>query len=115
MDVLKALPRFADNPHVLPGDRAGSHFIGIQKSWQRIRLAAGLPDVRLHDLRHAFASTGVASGESLFITGKLLGHRQASTTQRYAHLAPDPAKAVAERIGERLGALLRGNRTPPDG
>ena len=91
---------------MLPGDRVGSHFIGIQKPWQRVRAVAGLPDLRIHDLRHAFASVAVASGDSLFIAGKILGHRQASTTERYAHLAPDPAKAVADRTAERLAALL---------
>jgi integrase len=107
--VLACLPRFAGNPHVLPGDRPGASFIGIQKPWQRVRALAGLPDVHIHDLRHAFASTAVAAGDSLFIVGKLLGHRQASTTERYAHLAPDPARAVADRTGERLRAMLAGS------
>jgi integrase len=95
------------NPHVLPGDRAGGYFIGIQKPWQRVRALAGLPDVRIHDLRHAFASTAVAAGDSLFIVGKILGHRQSSTTERYAHLAPDPAKAVADRTAGRLAEMMR--------
>lgn len=106
--VLAALPRFAANPHVLPGDRPGAGFIGIQKPWQRVRRLAALPDLRIHDLRHAFASTAVAAGDSLFIVGKLLGHAQASTTERYAHLAPDPARAVADRTAARLGAMLAG-------
>jgi len=104
--VLAILPRFNANPHVLPGDRPGAAFIGIQKPWQRVRALAGLPDLRIHDLRHAFASTAVAGGDSLFIVGKLLGHRQASTTERYSHLAPDPAKAVADRTAERLRAMM---------
>ena len=106
--VLEVLPRMAGNSHVLPGDRPGASFVGIQKPWQRIRALAGLPDLRIHDLRHAFASTAVAAGDSLFIVGKLLGHRQASTTERYAHLAPDPAKAVADRTAERLRTMLAG-------
>jgi integrase len=106
--VLGGLRRYAGNPHVLPGDRAGGSFVGIQKPWQRVRALAALPGVRIHDLRHAFASTAVAAGDSLFIVGKLLGHRQASTTERYSHLAPDPAKAVADRTGERLRAMLAG-------
>jgi integrase len=108
--VLETLPRFASNPHVLPGDRAGSHFVGVQKPWQRIRALAALPDVRIHDLRHAFASTAVAAGDSLFIVGKLLGHRQASTTERYSHLAPDPALAAATRTAERLAGLMSANK-----
>jgi integrase len=106
--VLDTLPRFASNTHVLPGDRAGAGFVGIQKPWQRVRALAGLPDLRIHDLRHAFASVAVGGGDSLFIVGKLLGHRQSATTERYAHLAPDPARAVADRTGERLRAMLAG-------
>jgi integrase len=108
--VLDALPRMVGNPHVLPGDRPGTYFIGVQKPWQRIRRLAGLPDLRLHDLRHAFASVAVASGDSLFIVGKILGHRQSSTTERYSHLAPDPALAVATRTAERLTDLMGANR-----
>lgn len=104
--VLAALPHLATNPHVLPGDRPGSHFVGVQKPWQRVRRVAGLPGLRLHDLRHAFASVAVASGDSLFIVGKILGHRQASTTERYAHLAPDPARAAATRTAERLAEMM---------
>lgn len=107
--VLAPLPRTAGNAHVLPGERPGAPLAPPQKAWQRIRRSAGLPDVRLHDLRHAFASTAVMAGDSLFIVGKLLGHRQASTTERYSHLAPDPARAVADRTGERLRAMLDGN------
>jgi len=108
LELLTGLPRFADNEHVIPGDRAGAAFVGIQKAWQRIRAAAGLGDVHLHDLRHAFASTAVAAGDSLYIVGKLLGHKQATTTQRYSHLAPDPAKAVADRTANRLRAIMEG-------
>ena len=104
--ILQALPRQSGNPHVLPGDKPDSHFVGAQKPWQRLRKAAGLEGVRLHDLRHAFASIAVASGDSLFIVGKVLGHRQASTTERYSHLQPDPVRAVADRNAQRIAALL---------
>jgi integrase len=107
LEALEALPRVVGNPHVLPGDRIAAAFVGIQKPWQRVRALAGLPNLRIHDLRHAFASVAVASGDSLFIVGKVLGHRQASTTERYAHLAPDPARAVADRTAERLAGLLK--------
>jgi integrase len=108
--VLDALPRMASNPHVLPGDRPGAAFVGIQKPWQRIRRLAGLPDLRLHDLRHAYASVAVAAGDSLFIVGKILGHRQSSTTERYSHLSPDPALAVATRTAERLAYMMGANK-----
>jgi len=88
--VLLALPSKSSVGYVLPGERVDSHFIGIQKPWQRIRKRAGLEDVRIHDLRHAFASVAVSSGSSLYAVGKLLGHRQATTTQVYAHLEADP-------------------------
>ena len=110
--VLDQVPRVAGNPHVLPGDRLGAAFVGIQKPWQRVRRLAGLPDLRIHDLRHGFASVAVAAGDSLFIVGKLLGHRQTSTTARYAHLAPDPIKDVADRTGSRMSDLLRGRAAP---
>ena len=104
--VIEALPRLAGSPHVLPGDRPGKLFVGIQKPWQRVRAAAGLADLRLHDLRHAFASVAVAGGESLYVVGKVLGHRQADTTSRYAHLAEDPMKAAADRTAARLAGMM---------
>ena len=112
LELLTTLPRIEGNPHVLPGDRAGAPFIGIQKPWQRIRATAGLGDVHLHDLRHSFASAAVAAGDSLFIVGKLLGHRKAVTTERYAHLAADPARAAADRTGNRVAAMLDGKGAP---
>lgn len=108
LELLAGLPRVAANPYVLPGDRIAAPFVGAQKPWQRIRAMAGLQDVRLHDLRHSFASTAVAAGDSLFIVGKLLGHRQAATTERYSHLAPDPAKATADRTAGAIAAMLSG-------
>ncbi len=108
LELLTTLPRFAGSDYVLPGEKAGMAFVGIQKPWQRIRAVAGLGDVHLHDLRHSFASVGVATGDSLLIIGRLLGHKQASTTERYAHLAADPAKAAADRTGTRIAAMLGG-------
>lgn len=113
--VLDALPRIDGSPYVLPGDRAGGHFIGLSHPWQRIRAMAGLDDVRLHDLRHMVASVATAAGDLLYLVGKLLGHRQASTTQRYSHLAPDPVLAVATRTAQRIADLLNGGRPKPDG
>ena len=73
-----------------------------------IRTAAGLEDVRLHDLRHAFASVAVTGGMSLPMIGALLGHRETQTTQRYAHLADDPQKAAAGQIASRISDAMRG-------
>lgn len=104
--VLRSLPLRATQGFVFPGNRIGSHFVGIQKPWQRTRKLAGLDDVRLHDLRHAFASIAVSSGDSLYTVGAILGHRQADTTQRYAHLSADPVYAAANRTATRIAGLL---------
>ena len=75
---------------------------------QGLDLPTGLADVRIHDLRHSFASGAVALGESLPMIGKLLGHTQVQTTARYAHLAADPVKAAAERVSSNIAALISG-------
>jgi integrase len=75
---------------------------------QDLDLATGLMDVRIHDLRHSFASGAVALGESLPMIGKLLGHTQVQTTARYAHLAADPVKAAVERVSSNIAALING-------
>jgi integrase len=104
--VLAALPRSEDNSHVIQGGKPGTHLVNLKDPWLAIREAAELYDVRIHDLRHSFASVGVAGGASLPIIGALLGHTQPQTTQRYAHLADDPLQAAAASIGERLAAAL---------
>ena len=104
--VLRSLPRIEGNDHVLPGSVDGSHLVGLQKVWTRIRNRAGLKGLRIHDMRHAFATIAVASGDSLFLVGKVLGHSQASTTQRYAHVRDDPLQAVAERAYSTIAAAL---------
>ncbi len=119
IDVLNGITRFEDNPFVIVGTKPGAHLTDMQHPWQRIRERAGIPDVRIHDLRHTFASAGVALGEGLPMIGKLLGHTQVQTTARYAHLARDPVKQAAERVSEQLGTLLNGGGqstggSPPD-
>ncbi len=110
--LIEDLPSLQDNPYVLHGDREEAHFVGIQKPWQRIRHFANLDDVRLHDLRHAFASIAVSGGDSLYLVGKVLGHRQASTTERYAHLQPAPLCDVANRTAAKIAAMLGGTNRP---
>ena len=104
--VLASLPRDSDNPWVIAGKKAGSHLTDLQHPWRRIRALAGLDGVRIHDLRHSFASRAVALGESLPMIGKLLGHTQVQTTARYAHLARDTVKASASRVGDSIGEAL---------
>jgi integrase len=79
----------------------------IKDPWGRIRSAAGLSDVRIHDLRHAFASVAVAGGASLPLIGALLGHANVSTTARYAHLADDLQRAAAEMVSNRIVAAMK--------
>ena len=100
--LLAGLPRDEDNPWVIAGRKPGSHLTDLQHPWRRIRERAKLPDVRIHDLRHSFASRALALGEGLPMIGKLLGHTQVQTTARYAHLARDTVKASAARIGDSI-------------
>lgn len=105
LQVLSGTPRLADNPYVICGQKKGERLINLQKPWQAIRARAGLNDVRIHDLRHSFASIAVASGMSLPMIGKLLGHSQPQTTARYAHLADDPMRAASDQIGQRFASM----------
>lgn len=108
LQLLGSLPRLVGNKYVLPGARRGGHFTGLPKVWSRVRDRAGLADVRIHDLRHSFASVGAAGGDSLLIIGRLLGHTQAATTQRYSHLSDDPLKAAADRIAGQIASAMQG-------
>ena len=104
--LLKSIPRRTSNPYVIVGDIDGHHLTDMQKPWRRIRKLADLTDVRIHDLRHTFASSGVALGQGLPIIGRLLGHTQPQTTARYAHLAAAPALEVADKISQNLATHI---------
>ncbi len=104
--LLASLPRQDDNPWVIVGRRRGAHLTDLERPWRRIRARAALHDVRLHDLRHSFASRALALGEGLPMIGKLLGHTQVQTTARYAHLARDTMKASVARIGDSIDGDL---------
>ena len=104
--LLEALPCDEDNPWVIAGRKPGSHLTDLQHPWRRIREKAELDDVRIHDLRHSFASRALALGEGLPMIGKLMGHTQVQTTARYAHLARDTVKASAARIGDSIDGDL---------
>ena len=106
IEELQRTPRIVGNPHVIIGNINGQYLSDMQKPWRRIRKAADSGDVRIHDLRHTFASHGAAMGQGLPIIGKLLGHSQHQSTARYAHLAADPAIEVADKISERLADSL---------
>jgi integrase len=104
--VLNEIPHLEGNPYVICGERPGRHLVNLEKPWRRIRAAAKLDDVRLHDLRHSFASVAAAGGQSLVIIGKLLGHSQPATTARYAHLADDPVKAASNAVGMHIASAM---------
>ena len=106
--VIAGLPRLDGNPYVIAGAKAGAALVNLEKPWRAIRKQAGLEDVRLHDLRHAFASVAASSGMGLPIIGKMLGHTQAATTARYAHLASDPVKAAAATVARKIAAAMSG-------
>ncbi|MCZ6640365.1 MAG: site-specific integrase [Gammaproteobacteria bacterium] len=106
LEVLTGIERGEDNPYVITGAKPGSHLVNLTKPWHRIRAKAGLDDVRLHDLRHSFASVAVAGGLSLPLIGALLGHTQPQTTARYAHLAADPLRQATDMVGRRIAAAM---------
>jgi integrase len=87
------------SPYLFPRRGGGGYLYSVQKSWTTACRAAGIADARLHDLRHSYASALASGGQSLPIIGALLGHTQAQTTQRYAHLLDDPLRAATEKAG----------------
>jgi integrase len=130
LNVLSGITRIDGNPHIIPGSEKGEPRADLKRPWAAIAHAAGLvkitensnkakpgakkrkrvseaqPTVRLHDLRHTFAATGAGSSLGLPVIGKLLGHSQARTTQRYAHLDADPMHKAANLIGSQIAAAL---------
>ncbi len=102
--VLRELPRKSDNPRIFPGRRNNAPQMDINCHWVRIRERAGLADVRLHDLRHTYASRALELGEGLPMIGKLLGHRKIETTARYAHLARESVRASTAKVAGSIGA-----------
>jgi integrase len=111
-DVLTHLPRSPGNPYVIEGKIAGKYATDLQHPWRRIRARAGLAGVRIHDLRHTYASNAVSSGMPIQMVGRLLGHSQIQTTMRYAHLADDPIRQAAEENAARLGSIVGDLRRP---
>jgi integrase len=108
--VLAALPRIAGNPHIIPGEQADSPRADLKRPWAAVTKAAGIEGVRLHDLRHSFASIGAGASMGLPVIGKLLGHSQAATTHRYAHLDADPLRRAVETIGATISAAMDSGR-----
>jgi len=108
LQLLASLVPQEGNEHVFPSVKTEGYFVGTPKVWLRVRELAKLGDVRLHDLRHSFASVGAGAGLGLQVVGKLLGHADPKTTARYAHIADDPARAAADRISGAIAGALDG-------
>lgn len=104
MEILAQLPRWEGCDYVVPNPSTLQPFWSVYHCWDKARKAAGLPDVRMHDLRHSCASNLVNSGQSLYVVGTILGHAQTKTTQRYAHLASETLLAAANAAADHMGA-----------
>ena len=104
--VLEAGPRIQGNPYVLPGLKPKTHIVEIKRVWYAVRHAAKLKGLRLHDLRHSFASVPATSGESLLVVRSLLGHKNVATTERYAHLGDDPVKRAADKTSGEIAKWM---------
>ena len=106
--VLMAIRRVPRSPWVFRGSARDTHLASLSKPWLRVRARAGIGDVRIHDLRHSYASRALALGESLTMIGRLLGHTDVGSTARYAHLARDAEKVAIVRVGGSIAAdILR--------
>ncbi len=108
LNVLRSVERLEGNPWVLPGRLEGGRLTDLQPFWQRVRARAGLNDVRIHDLRHTYASFAAASGLSLHMIGKLLGHASVQTTRRYAHLSEGTVRMAANDVSAMIAGSLLG-------
>ena len=106
--VLAAIPRVEGNPFIIVGAKPRAPRVDLKKPWAAIRREAGLDGLRIHDLRHSFASVGAGTSLGLPIIGKLLGHSQPATTARYTHLDADPLRRAAESIGATIAAAMEG-------
>ncbi|GJG87443.1 hypothetical protein tb265_26240 [Gemmatimonadetes bacterium T265] len=114
VDAMRA-HRQAGNPYVFPGAKPGAHFTDTARVWDAARHAAGLAEVRLHDLRHAFASVAASGGLTLPLIGALLGHMDSATTARYAHLVDSSRKRAAELTSGAVAAALAGRAPASEG
>lgn len=101
--MLRSVPRFGDCPYVVPNPKTLKPFTAVFNAWDHARRRAGLPDVRMHDLRHSAASNLVNAGQSLYVVAKVLGHAQTKTTERYAHLASDTLLTAVNAASQVTG------------
>lgn len=104
VETIKQLPKIGGSQYVFASSKGG-HYTGIQKSWEKIRAHLEMEDVRIHDLRHSFATILASQGASLLLIGKMLGHADPKTTQIYAHLVDDEAKKASSDVASYLKSL----------
>lgn len=112
MAILQTVPR-SHSPYVFVNSDTGKPYVSIHYAWDTARKRAGLKDVRLHDLRHSFASILINSGRSLYEVQHLLGHTQVKTTERYAHLQQDTLLRAANVVNDVVGRILPSTPAAP--
>lgn len=110
-EFLSSVRNVHRSPYVFPGARPSVPLQSIKRLWHGVRYSVGLPDVRLHDLRHSCASFSAIGGDSLLVTRARHGHRTVASTSRYAHLSDEPVRSAADRVADDLAALLGGQQT----
>jgi integrase len=110
LSMLSNLPRVEGNPYLIPGSKDGAPRVDLKRPWAAIVKASDLDGVRLHDLRHSFASIGAGASMGLPIIGRLLGHSQPQTTAKYSHLQADPLRRAADTIGATISASMDGKQ-----
>jgi len=109
-DIRECRGEINPNEFVFPGQLPSQPLQQVRRCWDAVCKHAGLTDVRIYDLRHTFAATGASGGLSLLLIGRLLGHTQARTTQRYAHLADDPLREAADKIASAITKAGKGGK-----
>jgi len=113
IEILSQLPRWEGCPYTIPNPKTLLPFVQIQRPWDNVRIAAGLPDIRIHDLRHSMASNMVNSGQSLFLVSKVLGHTTLRMTERYAHLSQETLLAAVDAAANHTGTDWGQTKTSP--
>ena len=107
LEVFQALPRWKGCPYVVPNPNTKQPFGNLYHPWDKVRREAGMPDLRMHDLRHTFASNLVNSGQSIYVVSKLLGHSQLKTTARYSHLADETLMSAVDAAAKVVDTSWR--------
>ena len=111
LTLLRIIPRAEHAEYVFPAERGEGFYQGTKRVWPAVIKRAGLPGITPHTLRHTLGSIAVSGGETLAITGAILGHSNMRSTQIYAHLQADPTARATERVVGSLAAAL--DRRPP--